>query len=295
MPLSSVCGLREWKMELGAADLKPTDTTNAIQDKKKNDKNGPIKRPNDDEEDKTDVKKIKVQDENETLECLKNLCELVSENDASSQPNEATPPAAVKEEVDIKPESEEKKKKKKKKKRKSQEASNPEDEAAPTSSTQKPKDEKSPKTTKKKTSKGNMRKNIREILKDNELEAETRAAQQREIERVQRLQQQQRQQQQQQLAECSYIPSFEVEEDDEDDPTSTLVEDLQALAQELEDNTLSPENTLDFINQDQHRGTSCSPLSADIPPAQVGSLLLIGILYRLIDNQFLNDRRTHHC
>ena len=46
---------------------------------------------------------------------------------------------------------------------------------------------------------GHLRRNIRDILKEDALEAETRAAQHSEIERVQRLHQQQ-------IPECSYVP-----------------------------------------------------------------------------------------
>lgn len=102
--------------------------------------------------------------------------------------------------------------------------------------------------------KAHMRKNIRDILKGDKLEAETRAAQQREIERVQRIQQQQ-----QQIPECSYIPHFD--EEDTNTPVSTLVEDLQALAQELEDSTLSPDIPIEFLDSNQHfKPTSQPPI-----------------------------------
>lgn len=88
--------------------------------------------------------------------------------------------------------------------------------------------------------KGNMRRNIREILKDNELEAETRAAQQRELERIQRLQQQQQQ------IEASFSDGFNLP--GENTRTSDLVEDLHALAKELEDSNLSPEAPIPLID-----------------------------------------------
>ena len=88
-----------------------------------------------------------------------------------------------------------------------------------------------------KPKKTHMRKNIRDILKDNELEAETRAAQQREIERVQRLQQLQQRPNDGEI--------------DGNNPATTLVEDLQALAKELEDNSLSPEIPINFDDDEQ--------------------------------------------
>lgn len=92
-------------------------------------------------------------------------------------------------------------------------------------------------------SKSHMRKNIRDILKDEELELETREAQQRELERVQRLQQLQ-QHQRQIIENSSYnqqtLPMFD-ESCDADNPAAALVEDLQALAKELEEGSLSPD------------------------------------------------------
>ena len=75
--------------------------------------------------------------------------------------------------------------------------------------------------------KANKRKNIRDILKEEELEAETRAAQQREVERVQRLQQQQQQrqqQQQQQLLVPGDLPVFDSDVLQDANPTASLVE-----------------------------------------------------------------------
>lgn len=153
------------------------------------------------EEDKTldpaevESKRLGFEEKDETLECLKNLCESVAEPRTEEPQSEA-----------------EKLVKKKRKKTKDVKA-------------------------KSKPKKAHLRKNIRDILKDNELEAETRAAQQREIERVQRLQQ------------------LQQRPNDEDiggtNPATTLVEDLQALAKELEDNSLSPEIPINFHDEEQ--------------------------------------------
>lgn len=181
-------------------------------------------------------KRQKLSADNENLECLRNICEAVLEDGTS------LPSALPTEQSDVKPNvtTSTPKKKKIKKKKVSMEATDDKSKVV------KPKNEKS---------KANMRKNIRDILKGDELEAETRAAQQREIERVQRLQQQQ----QHQIAECSYVPSFT--EDEDNTPASTLVEDLQALAKELEDSSLSPEIPLEFLENNQHfeQNSSCSP------------------------------------
>jgi len=159
-------------------------------------------------------KKPRFDDKDETLECLKNLCESVSERNIEC-PSESQ----AAEQSEVKPESSSKPLKKKRKK------------------TKDPKDPKAKNKTNK--TKAHLRKNIRDIFKDNELEAETRAAQQREIERVQRLQQLQQR------------PNVDKEEGEEDNPASTLVEDLQALAQELENNSLSPEIPLNFIHEEE--------------------------------------------
>lgn len=204
-------------------------------------------------DDTTIKKKPKLEEEDDNLECLKNLCEIVAENGNLNLPD-SQPPT---EQCDSKSEAMAVKKKRKKKKKKV-----PAEEGADVTASGDAKSEANKKQGKAK----HLRKNIREILKDDELEAETRAAQQRELERVQRLQQQQqRQQQQQQLAQCDFIPSFDVEDDS--NPTSTLVEDLQALAQELEDSTLSPEMPLDFLNTIHEQKSSPPP--ADLPSVQV--------------------------
>lgn len=91
--------------------------------------------------------------------------------------------------------------------------------------------------------KSNMRRNIRDILKDDELEAETRAAQQRELERIQRLQQQKQQ------LETNFSADFDIS--DETNETSALVENLHALAKELEDSTLSPQAPIPLIDEAQ--------------------------------------------
>ena len=113
-----------------------------------------------------------------------------------------------------------------------------------------------------KPGKAHMRKNIRDILKDEDLEAETRVAQQRELERVQRLQQQQ---QRQIMETATFVPSFDDEL--EDNPASSLVEDLQALARELEDSTLSPEMPSLFSKDDDAldslTATRDTPLASD--------------------------------
>lgn len=181
------------------------------------------------------AKRQKLSADNENLECIRNICEAVLEDGAS------LPSALPTEQSDVKPNVPTPTPKKKKTKKKKVPGEVTDDK----SKVVKPKNEKS---------KAHMRKNIRDILKGDELEAETRAAQQREIERVQRLQQQQ-----QQIAECSYVPSFT--EDEDNTPASTLVEDLQALAKELEDSSLSPELPLDFLENNQHfeQNSSCSP------------------------------------
>lgn len=184
------------------------------------------------------TKKRKLSEDSENLECLNSLrhiCEAVLGDDAST-----LPAALPTEQSDVKQNITSTQKKKKKKKVLT--------EAANKSKEVKPKNEKL---------KAHMRKNIRDILKGDELEAETRAAQQREIERVQRIQQQQ----QQQVPECSYIPHFD--EEDNNTPVSTLVEDLQALAQELEDSTLSPDIPIQFLENNQHFKQTSQPPTVD--------------------------------
>ncbi len=180
-----------------------------------------------DENEAVAIKRQKLSEDNENLECLRNICETPLQDGTGSLPTTAQSA----EQTDTKPSVTAPIKKKRKKKKSPVEAATKAKES-------KPKNEKA---------KGHMRKNIRDILKGDELEAETRAAQQREIERVQRLQQQQ--QQQHQIAECSYVPSFD---EDDSTPSSTLVEDLQALAKELEDSTLSPEIPLQFLESNTH-------------------------------------------
>jgi hypothetical protein len=178
----------------------------------------------------------------ENLECLKSLCESVS---GANELNSASPDAQNKEQDEVKTNDSSPIKKKKKKKK-------------PVNSKVEDKKEKKgvPSNKKSEKSKSHMRRNIRDILKDNELEAETRAAQQRELERVQRLQQQQQQVQQQQQTDQSFIPSFE--SDDDNKPTS-LVEDLQALAKELEDSSLSPELPFDFLTGSNQKQLDSGP------------------------------------
>lgn len=166
--------------------------------------------------------RLDFDEKDETLECLKNLCESVAEPQVEESQPDAEKPA--------------------KKKRK------------------KTKDDKA----KSKPKKSNMRKNIRDILKDNELEAETRAAQQREIERVQRLQQLQQRPNEGETVGIN--------------PATTLVEDLQALAKELEDNSLSPEIPIDFHDDEQIKEES--PFITSI---KVYSLLfLLGAVFILL-------------
>ena len=162
------------------------------------------------------AKRLRLEDKDETLECLKSLCDSVLENNAEC-PSESR---SV-EQSEIKSEAKQTKKKKKKLK-------DPNNKVKKTQSKSNP----------------HMRKNIRDILKDNELEAETRAAQQREIERVQRLQQLQ----QRPIVETNFTSDSD---DKEDNPAATLVEDLQALAKELEDSSLSPEIPTDFITENE--------------------------------------------
>lgn len=91
-------------------------------------------------------------------------------------------------------------------------------------------------------SKGNMRRNIKNILKEDELEEETRAAQKRELERIQRLQQQQQQ------IEANFSCGFDIPE--ENDSATALVDNLQALAKELEHSNLSPETPIPLIEDE---------------------------------------------
>ncbi len=253
--------LREWKMEFGAAELKLIDNQEPIRFNQQDDdesQNSNSSHPLDNkhnEEGAPSRKKIKLEDHDEdgNLECLKNLCELVAENGEALSESKPVSDGTKLNKTESDPDSPKKKMKKKKKKKKLV--------GVPEVDSETPKNASNNKKQNTSNKKSNMRKNIRDILKVDELEAETRAAQQREMERVQRLQQQQ--QRQQQLDECTFIPSFEVDEDDSNDPTSTLVEDLHALAQELEDSsTLSPEIPLDFLNSSNQELKAISPSSS---------------------------------
>jgi hypothetical protein len=227
-------------MELEPKEWNLTNSQDVLSDSNKFEESK--KHKNSEENETVAIKKQKLDEDNENLECLnslRNICEAVLEDNIAPLP--ALPPTA---EIEVKPNVTSTQKKKKKKKVVA--------EAANKAKEVKPKNEKT---------KSHMRKNIRDILKGDELEAETRAAQQRELERVQRIHQQQ-QQQQQQVPECSYIPHFE--EADDHTPVSTLVEDLQALAQELEDSTLSPDIPLEFLENNQHFTQTSEPPIVDI-------------------------------
>ena len=236
-PLFSLNILHEWKMELESKEWNLTNSQDVLSDNNKLEESKKQKYP--EENETVTIKKQKLDEDNENFECLnslRNICEAVLEESAT--PLTALPPS---EETEVKKNVATTQKKKKKKK-------------VVTEATNKPKEIK-PKNEK---SKSHMRKNIRDILKGDELEAETRAAQQRELERVQRI----HQQQQQQVPECSYIPHFD--EEDDHTPASTLVEDLQALAQELEDSTLSPDIPLEFLETNQHFKQTSEPPTVDI-------------------------------
>ena len=193
-----------------------------------------------DEAETVAFKRQKLSDDNENLECLRNICEAGLEEEEETKVQSTSPVDTS----EMKPDVSVLKKKKKKKK-------------IPPNSAPKPKVV----PVKNEKSKAHMRKNIRDILKGDELEAETRAAQQREIERVQRLQQQQ-QSQHHQIAENNHIPIFS-DEETSTPACSSLVEDLQALARELEDSTLSPDIPLEFIENNQHFNHTSSSHSTD--------------------------------
>ncbi len=230
--------LHEWKMELEPKEWNLTNSQDVLSDNNKFEESKKHKYP--EENETVAIEKEKLDEDNENLECLnslRNICEADLEDNAA--PLTTLPPS----EETLKPNVTTTQKKKKKKKVVSEAATKPKE--------VKPKNEKL---------KSHMRKNIRDILKGDELEAETRAAQQRELERVQRIHQQQ--QQQPQVPECSYIPHFD--EEDEHAPASTLVEDLQALAQELEDSTLSPDIPFEFLENDQPFKQTSEPPTVDI-------------------------------
>lgn len=213
------------------------------------------------------TKRQKLSTDNENLECLRNICETVLEDGAANLPS-----ALPTEQSEVKPSTNVPKKKKTRKKKTPAEAPNNKLKEV------KPKNEKS---------KSHMRKNIRDILKGDELEAETRAAQQREIERVQRLQQQQ----QHQIAECSFVPSFSGDEDNA--PASTLVEDLQALAKELEDSTLSPEiPSLEFLDSQHFEQTSSVSPTAN-PVNKVSFMFPFYLVFQVLKNYFFLMKETN--
>ena len=203
----------------------------------------------------------------ESLSSLKSLCESVDLYETASEPpptSQPLPPHLPPPESSSVVNSEEKtvaKSNKKKKKRVPKDA----------------KDTKVKEKPEKKTKKSNMRKNIRDIFKDDELEAETRAAQQRELERVQRLQHQQ----QRQILDSNFVPSFSDEVDDLQDltPATTLVEDLQALAKELEDSSLSPNIPLPFPLDDNHE----EPVKEE---TSVSFIKVLNFLYNLFHGKF---------
>ena len=254
-------------MEECPTELKPIENQEQIQHENSNSNPAEKLANKEDEERNSDLppaKRSKLEDEeevDENLECLKSLCESVS---GANEVNSAlTPDAQNPEQDEVKTNDSSPTKKKKKKKK-------------PVNSKVEEKKEKTgvPPSKNSEKSKSHMRRNIRDILKDNELEAETRAAQQRELERVQRLQQQQQQvQQQQQQADQSFIPSFEL--DDDNNPTS-LVEDLQALAKELEGSSLSPELPFDFIsnNSQQQLNSGSSSITTCEPPKVISFIYL---------------------
>ena len=140
----------EWKMELESKEWNLAKSQDVIlSDSKKLEESKKHKLS--EENDKVEIKRQKLSEDNENLECLRNICEVPFEEDGTA----SLPTAQSTAKTESKPNVAALKKKKKKKKSQA--------EATPKAKEVKPKNEKA---------KGHMRKNIRDILKQELLNRE---------------------------------------------------------------------------------------------------------------------------